>query len=132
MVAAGTMTKIYGDHLGQTRLQNNLIAIFGDLGHHQSSIVSVISKVIKSNHPNPTITSTQSTTLNCYQNMKIQLLSRVLLFSQLSTMVSSHTRIIGGEKAEAGKFPYAVSFQDTSGHFCGGSLISRDVVLSAA
>jgi trypsin len=47
-------------------------------------------------------------------------------------MVSSHTRIIGGEKAEAGKFPYAVSFQDILGHFCGGSLISRDVVLTAA
>jgi len=64
--------------------------------------------------------------------MNIRLLPSVLIFSQLWTMVSSHTRIIGGEKAEAGKFPYAVSFQDILGHFCGGSLISRDVVLTAA
>jgi len=48
-------------------------------------------------------------------------------------MVSGRTRIIGGKSAEAGSFPYTVSIQnDDSGHYCGGSLISRDVVLSAA
>eukprot|EP00579_Thalassiosira_antarctica_P010214 CAMPEP_0201908604 /NCGR_PEP_ID=MMETSP0903-20130614/669_1 /ASSEMBLY_ACC=CAM_ASM_000552 /TAXON_ID=420261 /ORGANISM="Thalassiosira antarctica, Strain CCMP982" /LENGTH=646 /DNA_ID=CAMNT_0048442989 /DNA_START=76 /DNA_END=2016 /DNA_ORIENTATION=+ len=56
----------------------------------------------------------------------------LLLFSQLWIMVSSRTRIIGGGRAEPGRFPYAVSFKDNLGHFCGGSLISRDVVLSAA
>lgn len=43
-----------------------------------------------------------------------------------------NTRIIGGDKATEGRYPYAVSLQDDIGHFCGGSLIAKDVVLSAA
>mmetsp|Transcript_8798 Transcript_8798/g.18606 ORF Transcript_8798/g.18606 Transcript_8798/m.18606 type:complete len:421 (+) Transcript_8798:343-1605(+) len=44
-----------------------------------------------------------------------------------------HTRIIGGRSAEPDSFPYVVSIQNTiSGHYCGGSLIGRDVVLTAA
>jgi len=42
------------------------------------------------------------------------------------------TRIIGGEEATAGEYPYVVSLSDRIGHFCGGSLISPDTVLSAA
>ena len=48
------------------------------------------------------------------------------------------TRIIGGSEAEVGRHSYAVSLQhynDTLGtymHMCGGSLIARDVVLTAA
>ena len=43
------------------------------------------------------------------------------------------TRIIGGEEAEVGKFDATVSLKDFwTGHFCGGSLISRDTVLTAA
>ena len=66
--------------------------------------------------------------------MKIQLLSRVLFTSQLWELVSSHKRIIGGDEAAPGRFPYAVSIHDeiTGQFFCGGSIISRDVVLSAA
>ncbi|EED93807.1 trypsin-like serine protease, partial [Thalassiosira pseudonana CCMP1335] len=41
-------------------------------------------------------------------------------------------RIIGGGMVRAGRFPYAVSLQDDVGHFCGGSLIAKDVVLTAA
>jgi secreted trypsin-like serine protease len=45
----------------------------------------------------------------------------------------AHTRIIGGDEAGAGEYPYAVSLSDSSfGHFCGGSMIGPDVVLSAA
>mmetsp|Transcript_5987 Transcript_5987/g.11530 ORF Transcript_5987/g.11530 Transcript_5987/m.11530 type:complete len:420 (-) Transcript_5987:287-1546(-) len=44
-----------------------------------------------------------------------------------------HTRIIGGRSAQPDSFPYVVSIQNTiSGHYCGGSLIGRDVVLTAA
>lgn len=44
------------------------------------------------------------------------------------------TRIIGGGPSEYGEYPYAVSLIKPiqRNHFCGGSLIARDVVLSAA
>ena len=42
------------------------------------------------------------------------------------------TRIIGGDDAAEGRYSYAVSLQDDLGLFCGGSLIARDVVLTAA
>lgn len=39
--------------------------------------------------------------------------------------------IIGGDVASSGQFPWQVSIQD-SGHFCGGTLLSKNWVLSAA
>jgi len=44
----------------------------------------------------------------------------------------SNARIIGGDVAIEGRYSYAVSLQNEMGHFCGGSLIARDIVLSAA
>ena len=45
----------------------------------------------------------------------------------------SNTRIIGGFVASNDRFSYTVSLQDLFGnHFCGGSLIAKDMVLSAA
>jgi trypsin len=42
-------------------------------------------------------------------------------------------RIIGGEEAPEGRYPFPVSLVDSGGdHICGGSLIAPDVVLSAA
>ncbi|KAL3777867.1 hypothetical protein ACHAW5_003393 [Stephanodiscus triporus] len=42
-------------------------------------------------------------------------------------------RIIGGSEAVEDRYSYAVSLQDyNGGHYCGGSLIARDVVLTAA
>jgi trypsin len=41
-------------------------------------------------------------------------------------------RIIGGDEAQSGRYSYTVSLQDKMGHFCGGSLIAPDVVLTAA
>jgi trypsin len=42
------------------------------------------------------------------------------------------TRIIGGGATNSARFPYAVSIQDSIGHFCGGSLIAPDMILTAA
>lgn len=41
-------------------------------------------------------------------------------------------RIIGGTEATPNKYSFAVSLSDSKGHFCGGSLITKNVVLTAA
>ena len=41
-------------------------------------------------------------------------------------------RIINGAETAENEYPFAVSLQDSMGHFCGGSLIAKNAVLSAA
>ena len=67
------------------------------------------------------------------------ILGKAFLLFQLFALASStnqsvkEARIIGGFEAEDGRHPYSVSLQSPSGgHFCGGSLILKDVVLTAA
>ncbi|KAK3520726.1 hypothetical protein QTP70_030593 [Hemibagrus guttatus] len=43
-----------------------------------------------------------------------------------------NTKIVGGVDAPPGNWPWQVSFQIRGSHFCGGSLISENWVLSAA
>ena len=47
-------------------------------------------------------------------------------------LLTKESRIVGGTYASTSDFPYLVSIQDDFGHFCGGSLIAPDVVLTAA
>lgn len=42
------------------------------------------------------------------------------------------TRIINGNEARPHEHPFTVSLEDDQGHFCGGSLITRNCVLTAA
>lgn len=44
----------------------------------------------------------------------------------------SSSRIIGGEQAELGQWPWQVSLHLQGSHTCGGSLISHDFILTAA
>eukprot|EP00986_Skeletonema_menzelii_P008596 scaffold3678_cov143-Skeletonema_menzelii.AAC.9 len=69
----------------------------------------------------------------------MMILGKAFLLFQLLALASStnqsvkEARIIGGFEAEDGRHPYSVSLQSPSGgHFCGGSLILKDVVLTAA
>lgn len=41
-------------------------------------------------------------------------------------------RIIGGNEVQVNEYKFAVSLHDYIGHFCGGSLVTRNVVLTAA
>ncbi|XP_039679629.1 trypsin-like [Perca fluviatilis] len=43
-----------------------------------------------------------------------------------------NTRIVGGVNAPPGSWPWQVSLHNSNGHFCGGSLINSQWVLSAA
>ncbi|XP_033898823.1 chymotrypsin B-like [Acipenser ruthenus] len=71
----------------------------------------------------------------------LQLLSLVALIgavygcgvSQIRPVISGYARIVNGEEAVPGSWPWQVSLQQTSGfHFCGGSLISDQWVVTAA
>ncbi|KAM7424811.1 hypothetical protein PAMA_000936 [Pampus argenteus] len=51
----------------------------------------------------------------------------------ISPQVSSYARIVNGEEAVPHSWPWQVSLQDYTGfHFCGGSLISENWVVTAA
>jgi len=52
--------------------------------------------------------------------------------SQDEGVLEKEGRIIGGSEATPNKNKYLASLSDDQGHFCGGSLIARDVVLTAA
>lgn len=41
------------------------------------------------------------------------------------------SRIVGGQDAEKGEFPWMVSLTRHGGHFCGGTIISNKFVMTA-
>nr|XP_056718318.1 chymotrypsinogen A-like [Euleptes europaea] len=51
----------------------------------------------------------------------------------IEPVISGYTRIVNGEEAVPGSWPWQVSLQEQSGwHFCGGSLVSDRWVVTAA
>mmetsp|Transcript_397 Transcript_397/g.589 ORF Transcript_397/g.589 Transcript_397/m.589 type:complete len:439 (-) Transcript_397:345-1661(-) len=81
-------------------------------------------------------------------NMKVSalLLAQLLIASSAEARLFQRTRdtnrarekdddtdrIINGVEAEEDRYSYMVSLKDNQGHFCGASLIAKDIVLSAA
>ncbi|KAF2886572.1 hypothetical protein ILUMI_19601 [Ignelater luminosus] len=56
----------------------------------------------------------------------------IFAFPNQHLETSDNGRIVGGENAEPGQFPYIVSIQSTSGdHTCGGSIINADTIVTA-
>jgi trypsin len=64
--------------------------------------------------------------------MKTTLISLLLLVGFVA-QAQQGTRIVGGVQAKQGEIPYIVSLQAQGwGHFCGGTLIAKNWVLTAA
>jgi len=63
----------------------------------------------------------------------LTVLSASLILAQpLAAKAHYETKIVGGETATKGEFPFIVSLQGSYGHFCGGTLVKKDWVLTAA
>lgn len=45
--------------------------------------------------------------------------------------LSRKGKVVGGNDAEPGEYPWLASVTRRGGHFCGGSLLSRNFVLTA-
>lgn len=42
------------------------------------------------------------------------------------------SRVVGGDSAKVGQFPYIVSVRAYSSHICGGTILNKDTILTAA
>ncbi|XP_071027494.1 transmembrane protease serine 9-like [Oncorhynchus clarkii lewisi] len=69
----------------------------------------------------------------CLVTLLVTLFSKVS-HSQLDVCGTSplNTRIVGGQDAPPGSWPWQASLQRSGSHFCGGSLINKEWVLTAA
>lgn len=56
----------------------------------------------------------------------------IFLLKLIDESIGQLARIVGGRQADISEVPYQVSLQYNSDHTCGGSLISKDYILSAA
>uniref|UniRef100_A0A671YH17 Peptidase S1 domain-containing protein n=1 Tax=Sparus aurata TaxID=8175 RepID=A0A671YH17_SPAAU len=82
--------------------------------------------------PPPVVTTTAPTKTTTSAGPDVITLPSTDSSAELCGITPLNTRIVGGEDAPAGSWPWQVSLQRFGGHVCGGSLINREWVMSAA
>jgi V8-like Glu-specific endopeptidase len=93
--------------------------------------LKVIHSLILFQHSLPTLTTNTPT-----QTFKMQY--KAVLAGLMATAVSAaptpqdNVDIVGGTAAAAGEFPFIVSLQKSGSHFCGGTLVNANTVVTAA
>lgn len=63
---------------------------------------------------------------------RVSLLNAYMHLPTVCGVAPLNTRIVGGEDATAGAWPWQVSLHHYGSHFCGGSLINNQWILTAA
>lgn len=58
-------------------------------------------------------------------------IAQSLLPSFAISLRQNRNLVIGGDEAQQARHPYMISLQNGGSHYCGGSLIARDIVLTA-
>nr|XP_014087501.1 serine protease SP24D-like [Bactrocera oleae] len=63
---------------------------------------------------------------------KFQLLALICLLGAAISQAGPTARVVGGDEAYDGQFPHQISLRRNGSHTCGGSILSRYFVLTAA
>ncbi|XP_075891686.1 transmembrane protease serine 9-like [Nelusetta ayraudi] len=82
--------------------------------------------------PEPDIPSPTSSSTTTSEPTAAPSLPSTASSAELCGITPLNTRIVGGEDAPAGSWPWQASLQRFGGHVCGGSLINSEWVMSAA
>lgn len=66
------------------------------------------------------------------RRMIINVLLVTVLGSEFNEDLKPQTRIVGGQETNIEKFPHQISLEYNKKHSCGGAIISRNYVITAA
>ncbi|XP_018800620.1 PREDICTED: serine protease SP24D-like [Bactrocera latifrons] len=64
--------------------------------------------------------------------VKFELFALICLLGVAISLAVPTTRVVGGDEAYEGQFPHQISLRRSGSHTCGGSILSRYYVLTAA